>query len=476
MRYLPIAATVVVLLHLAVESYRWQVVPAYALTGCLLALSVRGLGSPGPDPSGTTTQVRSALSIIGAAAGFVALGVATATPVLFPTVRLPEPTGPHSVGTTYLRFTDHARQEPYTADPHDRRVISAQVWYPSHPEERGEFLVYMKPDVYRAVARFESLPSVIYSDLASVRTHSILNARLPGGRAVFPVLVFSHGASGHIARQTVLMEELASHGYVVFNVAHAYLSAFTVDASGKTISYDRGAVDAIISEATSAEVESIKSQMLCSDDTTVLEPLYKDMLAKMPTAVEGVRVRAADVSSLINKMAELNRGHELLGGRLDLARIGVMGFSLGGATAAQACMDDARCKAGVNLDGMMIGDLLARSLTIPFMFVTSEEMAEVENGRIRDRLQELFFNRVDRAAFMVAIAGSSHANLTDWSLLGGLMKYTGVLGQIDGARCLKARNVYVRSFFDQYLKNKPSRLLRGPSSEYPEVQINRRDG
>ncbi|NRA59767.1 MAG: hypothetical protein HRU25_02420 [Psychrobium sp.] len=38
----------------------------------------------------------------------------------------------------------------------------------------------------------------------------------------FPVLIFNHGLYLVAEQNTILMEHLASHGYVIFSIAHPY--------------------------------------------------------------------------------------------------------------------------------------------------------------------------------------------------------------------------------------------------------------
>jgi hypothetical protein len=50
--------------------------------------------------------------------------------------------------------------------------------------------------------------------------------------------MFSHGYGGVIMQNTVLMEELASHGYVVFSIAHPYEAVVTAFPNGDVIYED----------------------------------------------------------------------------------------------------------------------------------------------------------------------------------------------------------------------------------------------
>lgn len=50
---------------------------------------------------------------------------------------------------------------------------------------------------------------------------------------------------------------------------------------------------------------------------------------------------------------------------LDLQKIGVVGHSLGGATAAQFCHEDARCGAGIDMDGALHGSVIEEDSSGP---------------------------------------------------------------------------------------------------------------
>ncbi|MCD6204105.1 MAG: hypothetical protein J7L22_00410, partial [Candidatus Marinimicrobia bacterium] len=143
--------------------------------------------------------------------------------------------------------------------------------------------------------------------------------------------------------------------------------------------------------------------------------------------------------------------------------------SFGGAASGQACLVEKRCKAGVNLDGLQIGDMIRRPLEKPFMFIHHDNKAAVNKTP-----NILFFNQSKSTAYMLLIKGTSHFNFSDLSLslYSKILKPPqGFLGSIDGYRCLKIQNDYVRAFFDKHLCNKEVDLLNRPSKDYPEVDI-----
>jgi predicted dienelactone hydrolase len=64
--------------------------------------------------------------------------------------------------------------------------------------------------------------------------------------------------------------------------------------------------------------------------------------------------KAADLASVADQLGQLpDDAGGLLGGRLDLRRLGGFGHSFGGNAALQWCRDDRRCRAAANLDGAL---------------------------------------------------------------------------------------------------------------------------
>ena len=76
---------------------------------------------------------------------------------------------------------------------------------------------------------------------------------------------------------------------------------------------------------------------------------------------------------------------------------------------------------------------------------------------------------------MVRINGARHGNFSDWSLVGPFLRLSGMIGPMSGHRFLQIQNHYVRSFFDQYLKEVPTSLLNNPGQDYPEVNLKSRN-
>ena len=59
-----------------------------------------------------------------------------------------------------------------------------------------------------------------YFILIKVKSNSFSNAKVDSENGPYPLIIFSHGLSGYRTQNTVIMEELASHGYVVIQPTH----------------------------------------------------------------------------------------------------------------------------------------------------------------------------------------------------------------------------------------------------------------
>ena len=157
--------------------------------------------------------------------------------------------------------------------------------------------------------------------------------------------------------------------------------------------------------------------------------------------------------------------------RLDLTRLGVFGHSFGGTTAAQVCQMDARCKAGIDIDGDLFGSVVQTGLKKPFL-VIQHDMGSCSDASCRSSQQEIgaiLRTAPQGARYSISITGTKHFNFTDYAVTFSPLRAFGLLGSIEGARGLESTRAYVRAFFDTSLNKMPSPLLHSEAHTYPEV-------
>ncbi len=400
----------------------------------------------------------------------VGLAVGASTAYAQHVVRLPQPTGQYQIGTTSFALVDGTRPEVFTDDPKDNRELLVRCWYPAQPAAGAKPEPFWGKDTKEVggrLAEYMRLPKGAFDNLGQVQSHAYADAPLAKSKSRYPVLIFSHGyIPGFLAQNTAQMEELASHEYVVFSIGHTYETITNIYPDGRAVPFSQTRFAAFAQGA--GKANPLVAKYAAATDPAEKVSLIKQITVAWPTLHESRRIWAADVSFLMTELEKMRseKPKKMFAGKLDLKRIGVFGMSFGGATAAEVCVTDKRCKAGINLDGMQSGDLLDRAMERPFMFMQSESAGSINR---------LFFDRAKGDAYYIVVKGTRHFNYSDFSLFSPDYRQAGILGPIDGARMETIMNAYVLAFFDQYLRGKDSPLLKTPSASYPEVEFSSRN-
>jgi dienelactone hydrolase len=343
---------------------------------------------------------------------------------VLPVFSLPEPGGPHATGTATQQWTVSALGRSDQSSP---RRLNIQFWYPTETK-RGKLSPYRSEDAQGLKA---------YLRLA--RTHSIVDAPVSQAQQQFPVVLFSPGWKGHLTQNTIQFEMLASHGFIVLAMEHPPAEAL---------------------------------------------PLFFD-----PTSEENLRGyavevkrRAQDVQFVLDRLEALNQQDPdaRFTNRLDLSRIGMFGYSFGGALSAEACWLDPRIKAGMNMDGLMFGEVTKTGVRQPFFFMSDDSGGPSDRDlhspdprrQIHARALEADIKLIDRSlaqygGYYLRIQGAAHSNYSDRPLYSPLKRLTDA-GSIDVTTCFQIINAYTRAFFEQHLNGKPQELLSGKDA-YPQA-------
>ncbi|GHO81894.1 alpha/beta hydrolase [Ktedonobacter sp. SOSP1-85] len=350
-------------------------------------------------------------------------------------VVLPAPTGPYAVGRTAYDWTDQARNDPLAPHVGTKRELVVWSWYPAAHVSGAQSVPYL-PSKWAQASDNQLVQS---SD--SIQTHSIEDAPLATDATRYPVLIFEPGMGKIPTQYTTLLEDLASHGYIIFAITPTY--------SSDTVVFPDGRVAASTSAGN-------------LDNATSLQNAGNQL----------VSVWAQDVTFVMDRLIRLNTmSGNVFTQHLDLTRLGVFGHSFGGATAAQVCHIDARCKASMDIDGDLFGDVLQAGLHKPFMVIQHDEGAcsDTDCHTFQQGIQAVLSTVPRGAGYHISIKDTEHFNFSDYAVYFSMLRAFGMLGSIDGVRGVQITRAYVRAFFDAYLDNTPSPLLRGPASTYPEV-------
>ncbi|MDV2998473.1 MAG: hypothetical protein N5P05_000079 [Chroococcopsis gigantea SAG 12.99] len=369
---------------------------------------------------------------------------------LFPLSIFPEPTGYYEVGTTSLHLVDRSRLELCDSGERSYRELMAQIWYPSERLE-GEKALYLKDQ--RLVPH--KLPFI---HLGLVRTNSVENAPAARIDPSYPVILYSPSWNGYRTENTFLSEELASHGFIVIALEHPCAVPLAIYPSGKIVRGNLPAPD------------------YTSSDQALINFLR--------LGDEQVLLRTQDIIFVINELSAINEGkiQTPLTHLLALDRMGIFGYSFGGAVAAESCFQDGRLKAGLNMDGLLFGRVAEEGTSQPFFFMNSDYPRPTfsdlnsSNGTFRrdSEINALGYERMDNwikryGGYYLTLLNSSHVDFSDTPLRSRLRTLK-LNNHTPAIRSSKILSSYVVAFFREYLQDFHSSLLDdGTNNIYPEV-------
>ncbi len=371
---------------------------------------------------------------------------------------LPKPSGEYLTGVSYLNFVDESRKEIFDSSGRSFREMTVKVWYPSDRQSDPE------PCLLKAEANFATkylqFPS-LYKDLKS---NSSRDEFVSSKENKYPVLIFSHGWGERSSQNTILMEELASHGYIVFSISHHYECMFSSYPDGRFIYIDMGnpRLQKMMKENMNPKGMELFEKLENASGDEERVRIFLEMSKSAPTILtESPKVWAEDIAFFISQLKMMNGGDDRFRNKLDRDRIGVFGMSMGGLATSFICSTDQRIKAGVNIDGALPIAPLDGKYQIPFMFLNSKRGLGCG---------PLLTSQSKQDCYSLSVKGSDHYNFTDYSVYPVPMVRI-LLGPIDGKRTIDMMNVLVLAFFDKYVKDLGEIDVVKEAGKYPEIEI-----
>ncbi|NUT52121.1 MAG: hypothetical protein HOV94_33225 [Saccharothrix sp.] len=380
--------------------------------------------------------------LVGAALAASVPSAAAAVPF-----HLPAPTGPHPVGSAELHLVDHTRQDPWRPDT--TRELMVTVRYPATTRGGKAPAPFMSPAVAAAVAAGDARTLGI--DPAELDygfpTHSTPDVPVAPGRR--PVVLYSPGRGNPRALGTIVMEQLASEGYVVVAIDHTH--------EPLAVEFPDGRVAPRAVPPLTVEVSKKLMETRVRDTGFVLD-------------------RLEDLAGGANPDADGRRLPPGLGRALDLTRVGMVGHSAGGFTAGEAMVTDRRIDAGANLDGSMaysqstrdFGRVANEGLDRPFLL-----MSAGDHSAASDLSWQEFLAHHRAWVRELHLADGEHSSFTDHqALVPQLADHLGldpavtaaIVGAIDPARSVAVQRAHLTAFLDRHVRGSADHRPPGVTS------------
>jgi Platelet-activating factor acetylhydrolase, isoform II len=355
------------------------------------------------------------------------------------------PSGIRPIGTVSLHLVDQQRQDEWIAS-HPKRELMISLWYPAVDVAGKPLAAYTSPAVWDLDQQADDLPP---GPIKAPATHAHEGASVDNRHGALPLILYSPGSATGRAVNTMVVEELASRGYIVATIDHTY--------------------DAVAVEFPGGRIE----QRSLPDKPEDYAPI--------------IEVRAQDARFVLNALTLLQSGVNPdaekrvlpanLIGAFDLKRVGMFGASIGGSTTMTAMLLDPRIKAGLSLDSQPYGSVIQQGLDRPFMMINAKA-----NRALLPTLAT-FWTNLRNWRLEIRMSGAGHVAYSDYAMtapqmapvLGmGPKDVEEILGTVDPLRAVTVQRAYPLAFFDRYLRGADcNALLDGPSSLFPEVTVAR---
>ncbi|MFL6604093.1 MAG: hypothetical protein ACJ8R9_22575 [Steroidobacteraceae bacterium] len=418
----------VLIVQVLIEGWRWQMFPAYAAALVVIAT---------PSLLGSSAQTL----FWSTSASVALLALAVASCLLLPFVALESAHGPFAIGVTTLPVSV---SRPPDVGPELKATPLVRLWYPAEAPGRRERLNTIVQQ--RIAARLRALPPA----------PAVPDAPVARTTTKFPVVIYFDGWPEDKVQNIALIRELASRGFAVASLQ--YLPA-TADASAAQM---RAQLAREMVEYTSAAAFEHSVQLDHSR----------------------ARTHARDAIAVLDALAAFDaQAGSRFAGRLGAQRAGTLGFSYGGAIAAEASRLDPRIRAVINMDGRHWGDTLHEGVERPYMFICEELQMPTAAAlsspdpmtRYEARLDQVDYSRLAAnlqalGGIRVTITGMAHMNFTDVPLRSPLRRLS-FGGAIDPHRAQQIIQTYVLEFFSRYLTAARPPALDSPLPQFPEVRV-----
>ncbi|MBS0607333.1 MAG: hypothetical protein JSR57_10320 [Verrucomicrobia bacterium] len=263
------------------------------------------------------------------------------------TLTPPAPDDPHFLTPELTGEWETVGVKSFYADA--EKALLVDVYYPAVQNGPPSYRILPPSPPKHPMNTDEIQDAGLKANLANLWTRS--QPSLEAAEGKFPVVIFSHGMAYNHFDYAGILEELASQGYYVFSISHPSSNGFS-------------------------DLAKIS---------------YPEPPASLEQVSPAIYTQANEILFLTQKIKS-SAFKETIGENIDIDRIGVMGHSLGGDSALQACKGHSDLiRTGIDLDSGCLKHIEQVEISQPFLSIGAkigsypedpyEDAGEIWDGR-----------------------------------------------------------------------------------------------
>lgn len=342
--------------------------------------------------------------------------------------------GEYAVGTKCFTVVDTDRKY-VTDDGRGERKISVRMYYPADKEAavgHKYALLFSEPKKAALMKAYH------IKNVSDDQNYAEYYEDVPvSGRGKFPLIMFSMGYRSYVESNTYLLCALASSGYIVASVGHAFEAIENDYEDGSTDELDKRIKKVMYTSTLGAILgqNSILGKKLSQEEA--LERFDTFQKKYTPFLIERVSEWKKDFD------AALKAVRERFADNIDSGcGVGVSGHSLGGCTAYYLCRYGEEYSCGINIDGALFGDYPESTMKKPFCQISCRENINCETRPFFDTAAD---------TYQVVFDDMKHLGFTDAKFF---VPVKFIVGKLDAQEMFRHLAYCHITFFDKYLKGR----------------------
>ncbi|MCR4779907.1 MAG: hypothetical protein K5876_02300 [Ruminiclostridium sp.] len=359
--------------------------------------------------------------------------------------------GGYAVGTACFTVVDKGRNKVIGSGTEDRK-ITVRMYYPVNREDAAG---KKYAPIFSAAKKAALMKAYHIKDPGEETNYAEYCENVPIAPGVrFPLIMFSMGLDSYVEANTYLLCALASHGYIIASVGHAYEALENDYEDGSTDLFDKRIQKAMYTNMVSAVAAQLRRLKEKSGHREALEKFDEFQNKYTPFII----VRAGEWVKDMEKALEAVK--ERYAESIDLSRgIGASGHSLGGCTAYNLCRYNDEFSCGINIDGALFGEYPEKTMEKPFCQISCREYVNFETRPFLDTSAD---------TYSVVFDDMKHIGFTDAIFFIPLRFIVGKLPPDEMFRHLVYSH---KTFFGKYLKGEDIAFDGLPSDKVTYTKI-----